>query len=84
MIRSLIGLLYFGLPFYFGWQGTGVFVPVLCWLFLAVLSFLSEWPDPKSGRPMTAKSQAITTGITLVVWVSIYYVGRLAFVELGH
>lgn len=67
-------LLYFGPPFFFGWQGMGVIAPVLWWVALVMLAVFTEYrPAPDYNEP---KSRAIAFGIALVAFVAIYYVAR--------
>ena len=71
---DLATLLYFGPPFYCGWQGTGVIVPIAWWGILALFALFSEYrPGPDYDEP---KSRPIAFGIALVGFVLIYYVAR--------
>jgi hypothetical protein len=67
-------LIYFGVPFYCGWQGTGVVVPIIWWAVLAMCALFSEyWPSPDYNE---LKSRPIAFAIALVAFVAIYFVAR--------
>jgi hypothetical protein len=67
-------LLYVGPPFYCGWLGTGVIVPIVWWGVLGMLAVCTEYrPGPNHNE---LKTKSIAFSITLVVFVSLYYLGR--------
>jgi hypothetical protein len=67
-------VLYAGPPFLFGWFGTGVLVPVLWWLCLAVGALFSEYrPDPHYNE---LKSRPIAFAVALIAFLAIYGVAR--------
>ena len=71
---DVAALLYLGPPFYCGWQGTGVIVPILWWGVLAMFALFSEY---RSGPDYDElRSRPIAFGIALVAFVSVYYIAR--------
>jgi hypothetical protein len=67
-------LIYVGPPFYCGWRGTGVIVPIVWWLVLAGLALFSEYrPHPHYNE---LKSRSIAFAIALVAFVSLHYIAR--------
>jgi hypothetical protein len=74
-LKSDFGILiYFGVPFCCGWQGTGVIVPIMWWGVLAICALFSEYrPSPDYNE---LKSRPIAFGIALVAFIAIYYVAH--------
>lgn len=73
---DLSHLLFAGPPLLFGRLGTGVFVVILWWIFLAIGAFLQEYrPDPHYDE---FRERPKAFAIALVIFVVFYYAAYYA------